>query len=177
MAGWLAVLLFLHGNAILKKEDPIQDTQTDAILYDQKMEQEKDGVKAAATPKVIYYGGQGFLTKSGLAKNEQESSAGAQKKKKQSFSWSDWWEEKPGEKESQTDAGEEADLLTQDTALTDEKPDDEKLENASGGDAAPAVKDDFWDEKSPSDEVAPATNIPPELTEEPAAPSKEDDWW
>ena len=100
LAGYLIMLVFLHMNAILKNEDPISDGQTESISYDQKMEQEKDGVKVAATPRIIYYGGQGFLTKGSLAKNDKETTAAGSGKKKDSFNWSDWWEDKSADKKS-----------------------------------------------------------------------------
>ena len=110
IVSYLFLVAFLHMNAILKAEDPIADTQTEAILYDQKMEQEKDGVKGPATPKMIYYGGQGFLTKSSLSKYEKEIAGAREGIKKDKFSWSDWWEDKPAE--TQSPSGEEAPQIT-----------------------------------------------------------------
>ena len=103
LLSYLGLVFVLHMNAILKTEDPIADTQTDPILYEKKMEEEKAGVKAAATPKVIYYGGQGFLTKKSLSKYEKETIGSAPSKKKEKFNWSDWWEDKPAQpNESET---------------------------------------------------------------------------
>ncbi|HRK62437.1 MAG TPA: hypothetical protein PLY88_07825 [Candidatus Omnitrophota bacterium] len=168
LAVWLVSILFLHMNAILKNEDPLQDAQTEGILYDQKMEQEKDGVKAAATPKVIYYGGQGFLTQSSLSKNEKELEGGVAKKKKQMFNWSDWWEEKPAKPDlpeaSVADADLQEDAKEASKAEVAAYLDPNSIDSASGESDEP--KDDFWtDSESPS--LAP---------EEPS-PAKGDDWW
>jgi len=166
LAVWLAALLFLHMNAILRNEDPIQSAQTEGILFDQKMEQEKDGVKAASTPKVIYYGGQGFLTKSSLSKNEKESERGITKKKKQTFNWSDWWEEKPAQPDSSASEGvskedeQAAVMADKETAYFDPITGDSKIGKSI------ELKDDFWTD-SESVTFAP---------EEPPA-AKGDDWW
>ncbi len=170
LLSWLAILWLVHGNAILKHEDPIQDTQTEAILYDQKMEQEKDGVKAAATPKVIYYGGQGFLTKSSLAKNEKEGEGASAKKKKQTFNWSDWWEEKPAEPETQeTQVAVEEELPIQ-------EEDSQEGESSSGLGVLAAETPiqesaaDFWGE-APDSPIASSS-----AQEAPSKPAT-DDWW
>lgn len=170
---WLAILLVVHVNAILKNDNPLEDSQTEAILYDQKMEQEKDGVKAAATPKVIYYGGQGFLTKSSLAKNEKESEGAAVKKKKQSFNWSDWWEEKPVEStgQEQLSASEEAMPLGEEEQSTDAHeavPAEDLPVHTSEQDEAA----DFSDETGNASEVIPP-DVPQEVESKPAS----GDWW
>lgn len=172
LISWLAILWLVHGNAILKHEDPIQDTQTEAILYDQKMEQEKDGVKAAATPKVIYYGGQGFLTKSSLAKNEKEGEGASAKKKKQSFNWSDWWEEKPAEPETQEQAAVEEELPVKDEALQESESGTESdLPNETP--VQEEAETDFWAEAPDS---PGSTATPPTTQEAPSKPAA-DDWW
>ncbi len=170
LLSWLAILWLVHGNAILKHEDPIQDTQTEAILYDQKMEQEKDGVKAAATPKVIYYGGQGFLTKSSLAKNEKEGEGASAKKKKQTFNWSDWWEEKPAEPETQeTQVAVEEELPIQDE---DSQEGESSLVSGLPSETSAQEEADFWGE-APSN---PASPTPPPAQAASSKPAS-DDWW
>lgn len=159
LVGWFVFVAFVHGNAILKNEDPLRDGQTEGILYDQKMEQEKDGVKAAATPKVIYYGGQGFLTKSSLSKNEKESESGAAKKKKQTFNWSDWWEEKPAEPDLSEVPVVETPLIEETVSADAVSVDSEVLE--------PDIKDDFWTD-SESEVLAP------EVAD---TAVRGDDWW
>ena len=52
----------LNVGAILKREDRIAQTQTDPILYEQKMEEIKDGEKGPSMPAIEYYKGAGFLT-------------------------------------------------------------------------------------------------------------------
>src|SRR3990167_1766661 len=56
---WVMAWLLLAGvfnlAAVRKKQDPIQQTQTDPILYDKKMEEIKDGEKGAPLPSIVYY--------------------------------------------------------------------------------------------------------------------------
>lgn len=157
MMVWLGAILALHGNAILKNEDPIQAVQTEGILYEQKMEQEKDGVKGPATPKVIYYGGQGFFNRTSIASDEEESAGNAAKKKKSVFNWSDWWEEKPAENE----APAEQEAI-------------ESVGSQQMPEAQPFDADDFWGEpKSPSSENS--SNLPPPESSVPQVSG--DDWW
>ena len=54
--GAVLILVVLHSGTVRKEEDPIRQTQTDPILYKQKVEEEKDGVKGAPMPTYNYYG-------------------------------------------------------------------------------------------------------------------------
>lgn len=174
---------FLHVNAILKAEDPIADTQTEAISYDQKMEQDKDGVKAPATPKMIYYGGQGFLTRSSLSKYENEIASASKGKKKEKFNWSDWWEDKPSE--TQTDTAEikpaetvEPEILqgtdlpaAKDSSLDSQQTDikEKKTDEKPAGSAQTVLEEESF----PGEEsAAPDQSQPPA-----GGNTKGDDWW
>ncbi len=183
MAGYLLLIGFLHVNAILKAEDPIADTQTEAISYDQKMEQDKDGVKAPATPKMIYYGGQGFLTRSSLSKYENEIASASKGKKKEKFNWSDWWEDKPSE--TQTDTAEikpaetvEPEILqgtdlpaAKDSSLDSQQTDikEKKTDEKPAGSAQTVLEEESF----PGEEsAAPDQSQPPA-----GGNTKGDDWW
>ncbi len=151
------VVMLLHVNAILKSEDPIGDAQSDPISYDQVLEQEKEGVKAAATPKVVYYGGQGFLTKSSVAKNELPT-IGKEKKKKELFNWSEWWDAKPEEPSAE-------EVLEPDTDGQEagNAPESENLSDSKTGEQAGASLSEHPDEIL--------------LPEESAAVESTSDWW
>ncbi len=163
VAGYLLLIVFLHVNALLKAEDPIADTQTEAISYDKKIEQDKDGIQAPATPKMIYYGGQGFLTRGSLSKYEKEIST-ASTGKKEKFNWSDWWEEKPSESNAdETDAVASASepLTNSDGEATEETGTASQIINSKGNAA---------------DESGNLDADQPELAlEEPVKSG--DDWW
>ena len=159
---------FLHVNAILKTEDPIAATQTDPILYDKKMEEEKDGVKAAATPKIVYYGGQGFLTKKPVSKYEKEITAASSGKKKEKFNWSDWWEDKPADSSSTTGETVPESTETEDIQLA--APDAEPLtEETLSSESVPM--------QAPLQEGLSAPPARGNTPEEERAPEASDDWW
>lgn len=181
MAGYLAMLVLLHVNAILKTEDPIADTQTEGILYDQKMEQEKDGVKAPATPKMIYYGGQGFLGKGSLAKYDKEMTSRVAGKKKEKFSWSDWWDDKSsdahvdgaqGTESGQTLLEEAPGILEGESDVLPTKPNTVPDEQAVPRQATP--KQESQPTQLSSEDVALTDEAIPEVEEAPVAG---DDWW
>lgn len=157
LAGYFSLICCLHVNAILKADDPIRDTQTEEILYEQKMEQEKDGVKAPATPKVIFYGGQGFLTRSSLSENDSGETKDPASKKKNIFNWSDWWDEKPAEENApeavETQGfelpGDDGLLLEKEAPSSQEKQPEEPLAEAldgfsAGSEESVPVADDAW---------------------------------
>lgn len=163
-------LILLHVNAILKAEDPISETQTDAILYEQKMEQEKDGVKGPATPKMIYYGGQGFLTKNSVSKYEKETGSGSAAAKKEAFDWSEWWDDKPADPASPELKDP---VLPQDTLSQPEALDAPEAIETDSAVVPPieAVKNPVIDTIQQKDTSKPDTETPqPETT-------ATDDWW
>ena len=179
--GYLGLVFALHMNAILKTEDPIADTQTDPILYEKKMEEEKGGVKAPASPRVIYYGGQGFLAKKSLSKYEKEATGSAPTKKKEKFNWSDWWEDKPAQSN-----GNETQDLKDEEGLQENQNELESLPEA----VEPLPQDPKKDEGILMDSVEMAKPSPQEKVLQDAefsesVPSEEsgqgvvaaDDWW
>jgi|GEM_PF-3327174 len=182
---YFILTLCLHWNAILKVEDPIADTQTEGILYDQKMEQEKDGVKAAASPKVIFYGGQGFLTKGSLAKYDQDNKVAGSKNKKDSFNWSDWWDDKSSNsKAASPEAADdslinlESETQTELTApsLTSEKP----VQYSTPKISPPASKKDDLEPLEETQPFAESDQDSERLPEPPPAQEAEekgDSWW
>ena len=64
----LGVVLFLfvglNLGTIRKQDDPILNTQTNPILYKEKMEEIKDGEKGAPSPSFTHYTKQDFLSES-----------------------------------------------------------------------------------------------------------------
>ncbi len=179
--GYFGVLFLLHINAILKNEDPITATQTDPILYDKKMEEEKDGIKAPASPKVIYYGGQEFLGQKSLSKYEKEVAGSAQTKKKEKFNWSDWWEDKPAqphgnetqdlidEEASQENQNELESLPEEVESLPQDSPKDENVLM----DSAEMVKPSPLDKAAQDKELVKSEFLEDEDKDTVAA----DDWW
>ena len=57
---------------IRKQEDPITKTQTDPILYKQKLEETKDGEKGPPTPSWKLYPKEGFMADSPVENKKEE---------------------------------------------------------------------------------------------------------
>lgn len=57
-----SVFMLLNMGSIRKQEDPIVNTQTNPILYKEKMEEIKDGEKGAPSPTFKYYEKADFMT-------------------------------------------------------------------------------------------------------------------
>ena len=60
---------------VRKKEDPILNTQTSPIAYQEKMEEIKDGEKGAPTPSFKLYPGEKFMTASPVEEKVSNGSA------------------------------------------------------------------------------------------------------
>lgn len=61
--GWAGILVagaVLHSAAVKKAEDPIVNTQTNPIAHKQKVEETKDGEKAAPAPTFDHYQEENF---------------------------------------------------------------------------------------------------------------------
>lgn len=95
---WVGVLAGLNLASIRKAEDPIRDTQTNPILYKQKMEEEKDGKKGPLLYNVKNNPHDTFFvdlpyeadTKTPPGKTATEKVAAPEET-------AGWWEEQPGE--------------------------------------------------------------------------------
>ena len=78
---------------IRRTEDPIRDTQTAPIGYQQKMEEDKDGKKGALLYSVKYNPSDEFLTAPPVAGEEEE--AAGEITEEAVPAGADWWEEVP----------------------------------------------------------------------------------
>ncbi len=77
IAGFVLLLLvFIHGGAVRKKDDPILRTQTNPILYKEKMEEMKDGEKEAPLPSFKLYRKEEFLADPPMAAEPKRESRG-----------------------------------------------------------------------------------------------------
>ena len=146
---FLSVLAGLNLGSIRRTEDPIRDTQTNPILYEQKKEEEKDGKKGPLLYHVMNNPREDFFIdppyekdkeiRTGLLAGEAPVAAGAM----------DWWEEQPSV--PQEPAPLEAPAGPVPEPLPGES-EAQPLENAEGPQPAateagipPAAKgDDYW---------------------------------
>jgi len=91
---FLSVLAGLNLGSIRKSEDPIRDTQTNPILYEQKMEEEKDGKKGALMYHVKNNPHETFFIDPPFEKEKKSSSQeSVTEKVPASEDASGWWEE------------------------------------------------------------------------------------
>lgn len=103
---FVLVLASLSLAAIYRNEDPIRDTQTDPIAYQQKMEEEKDGKKGALLYSVKYNPSDNFLTASPVA--EEEEVMEPVEAEESTLTEASWWEEVPVSGDGALDDGQEA---------------------------------------------------------------------
>jgi len=88
-------LAMLNMGVIRRNEDPIRDTQTNPILYEQKKQEEKDGKKGALLYSVKYNPPSEFLVAPPV--DTQGDKEVAQKAKETGTDITGWWEETPAE--------------------------------------------------------------------------------
>lgn len=87
----LLTVFVLNMGLVRKKENPIRDTQTDPILYKQKMEQIKDGEKGPTTYSMQFYKKEKFFTEAPFSEDEEISTKEISTKEGEDLG--DWWEE------------------------------------------------------------------------------------
>lgn len=93
---FLSVLAGLNLGSIRRSEDPIRDTQTNPILYEQKKEEEKDGKKGPLMYNVKNNPRAGFFTDSPIEKEKESSSQElATDEMPSAADTAGWWEEQP----------------------------------------------------------------------------------
>ncbi|HOW58206.1 MAG TPA: hypothetical protein PLO78_00615 [Candidatus Omnitrophota bacterium] len=135
----------LHLGVIRRNEDPIRDTQTDPILYEQKMEQEKDGVKGALLYHVKYNPKEKFfIDPPYVPKGKVVEAENAVVTKPADIS--NWWEEEPVSEntppiksESEDQTGLEA---SQEKENLEAKASDQVVPNSESSQSDP--KEDYW---------------------------------
>jgi 16S rRNA G966 N2-methylase RsmD len=133
---FVSVLAGLNLGTVRKSEDPIRDTQTNPILYEQKMEEDKDGKKGALMYHVKNNPHETFFIDPPFAKEKKASSQEIlTEKTASSEDTASWWaEESPASQPvvPSEEMGEQPEAMQQATPVPD-------------GEAAPAGKgDDSW---------------------------------
>jgi len=92
---FLTVLAALNLGSVRKSEDPIRDTQTNPILYEQKKEEEKDGKKGPLMYNVKNSPRANFFTDPPFEKEKKSSSQAIVTEEAPSVPGAaDWWEER-----------------------------------------------------------------------------------
>lgn len=146
---FLSILAGLSLGSVRKAEDPIRDTQTNPILYKQKMEEEKDGKKGPLMYHVKNNPRESFFIDLPY-EAEKKTSAGKPVTEEAPVSGdtAGWWEEQP------TDPQAVPPAETVSEPLPEPLPEAEQPQNPEGAgqsvseaesENAPAAKgDDYW---------------------------------
>jgi hypothetical protein len=142
---FMSVFAGLNLGSIRKVEDPIRDTQTDPILYEQKKEEEKDGKKGPLLYNVKNNPHESFFIDPPFEKEKKNASREAVfEGTTSSAGTSSWWEEQPtGSRAVAPEASVSAPLLETEKAPGDQVPEPsatiKESENAQSGKG-----DDYW---------------------------------
>ena len=166
---FIASLAVLNMASIRKAEDPIRDTQTEGVLYKQKMEEEKDGKKGPLLYNVKYNPSDNFLTAPPNAVPKDEKAA-AETTKASQAGGTDWWEEVPSADKTLDKTQEPK---TDNTDWWEEVPpaDEGKVSVQGDSSAVPQLV--------PGEELTEAQQEPRPAVDGavPASKSSSDDWW
>ena len=144
-------LASLNLASVRKNEDPIRDTQTNPILYEQKKEEEKDGKKGPLLYNVKYNPREAFFIDPPIEPEKQGPGAThVTEAVPAATDTADWWEEQPAAPQTPSGtAGPVADVSPE--PLPQEKK-DQDLETAeqqpvpaADPEKVPSGKgDDYW---------------------------------
>ncbi|MFH1801136.1 MAG: hypothetical protein ABH891_09895 [Candidatus Omnitrophota bacterium] len=142
---FLSVFAGLSMGSIRRAEDPIRDTQTNPILYEQKKEEEKDGKKGPLLYNVKNNPRESFFIDPPFEKEKKNSSQetvpeGATS----STGTSGWWEEQSFEPQAVPPSETVSEPLPEAEKVPDEQTAEPlaaapKTENAASG-----KEDDYW---------------------------------
>jgi hypothetical protein len=136
---FVSVLAGLNLGSIRKAEDPIRDTQTNPILYEQKKEEEKDGKKGPLMYNVKYNPRESFFIDPPFEKEKESSSKRiAAEESSASADATGWWEEQSADPQTVPSTEMASEPLPE--SLTDaEKVQEDIAANQPG--AAPKTED------------------------------------
>jgi len=102
---FVLVLAALNTGTIRRNEDPIRDTQTNPIGYQQKMEEEKDGKKGPLLYSVKYNPSDKFMVAPPVAAEGEQAPAERSEVEKSGTAATSWWEEVPASEKTATEQG------------------------------------------------------------------------
>ena len=144
-------LAALNLGTVRRTEDPIRDTQTSPILYEQKKEEEKDGKKGPLMYNVKYVPREAFFIDPPYAADKKNSEKKTvAEETPASTGTTDWWEEQPAAPQAPSVAAEPVatpvpepppqETKDQDLGIAEQQP-----VPAADSEKAPAGKgDDYW---------------------------------
>lgn len=148
---FLSVIAGLNLGTVRKAEDPIRDTQTNPILYEQKKEEEKDGKKGPLMYHVKNNPREAFFIDPPFESIKKD--AGAVRGQEASQDIADWWEEQPASPEDVKDSSQnvapgEEPVWEEDLAKSEAPPAGVDVEGAAPGaepgDSSQDKNADYW---------------------------------
>lgn len=148
---FLSVLAGLNLGTVRKSEDPIRDTQTNPILYQQKMEEEKDGKKGPLLYHVKNYPRESFFIDPPFEKIAKQISGSAVAKEMTApAEVENWWEEQPAASSFGTSSFEEAvpsasaDPLLEEKTGLEEKAAEQPVKTPPAEGVSAGKEEDYW---------------------------------
>ena len=146
---FVSFLAGLSLGSIRKAEDPIRDTQTNPILYEQKKEEEKDGKKGPLLYHVTNYPRESFFIDPPFEKEKKSSSKEiVTKEAPSSADIAGWWEEQSTAPQAVPPAETVSGLLPEPLPEAERVQDHEATEQPApetGAENAPSGKgSDYW---------------------------------
>ena len=147
---FLSVLASLNLASIRKAEDPIRDTQTNPILYEQKKEEEKDGKKGPLLYHVKNYPRESFFIDPPFEKETKSAAKGtAYEAASIPMDTAGWWEEEPAGFEAAVPSDEDFSEASQE-ALPEKRstwaPEESEpaIAEADAGNEPNGQGEDYW---------------------------------
>ncbi|MDD5225580.1 MAG: hypothetical protein PHV97_00155 [Candidatus Omnitrophica bacterium] len=146
---FLSVLASLNLGSVRKSEDPIRDTQTNPILYEQKMEEEKDGKKGPLMYHVKNNPRESFFIDPPFQKEKKSSpQVNVTEKVPASEDASGWWEEPATAPQALPSAERISEPLPEPFPEAEQAQNPEPIEQSASApenqDASSGKGDDFW---------------------------------
>jgi hypothetical protein len=146
---FMSILAGLNLGTVRKAEDPIRDTQTNPILYEQKKEEEKDGKKGPLMYHVKNNPHESFFIDPPFEKAKKNASQEAvTKEATSSADPSGWWEEQSTEPQAVPSGETVSEPLPEPLPEEEKVPDDEATAPSAAApeaeDATPGKGDDYW---------------------------------
>lgn len=114
---------FLLMGAVVKKKDPLRETQTDPVGYQDKLKEEEGGKKGPPAPSLNLFPKEKFLVEGAVGKAPETASAETfeEQAAKEEFEDSDLWLEEEVREEEEFKQGEETDDTWEDSLTLDEE--------------------------------------------------------
>jgi hypothetical protein len=144
---FVSVLSGLNLGSIRKAEDPIRDTQTNPILYEQKKEEEKDGKKGPLMYNVKNNPRESFFIDPPYEKAKKGPSQEiVTEKVASSTSTSGWWEEQSTDPQKVSSDGKVSEPLPEPSLEVEKGPEAAEPSAAApeAEDAKSGKGDDYW---------------------------------